>query len=168
MSEFLEAIQKFPNNKAPGLDGFPVKFYKAFWPILAPTFIRMVTQTQTDHTLSPNININSANISLRWKQSKDPTLPSSYRPISLINLDLKIICKVLAMRLEKVTPWLIHSDQTGFIRGRKSANNTPFTFHSLYWTISSSDPTECRNQRNKNRKYRPQNRSIYVIIYIRW
>uniref|UniRef100_A0AAR2LWN9 Reverse transcriptase domain-containing protein n=1 Tax=Pygocentrus nattereri TaxID=42514 RepID=A0AAR2LWN9_PYGNA len=68
--------------------------------------------------------MNSANISLLLKPGKDPTLPSSYRPISLINVDLKIICKVLARRLEKITPYIIHSDQTGFIKGRHSADNT--------------------------------------------
>lgn len=91
--------------------------------------------------------MNSANISLLLKPDKDPTLPSSYRPISLINADLKIICKTLARRLEKVTPGIIHSDQTGFIKGRHSTNNTRrllnvidyATIHNLETTVVSLD-----------------------------
>jgi len=111
-----------PNNKAPGPDGFPTEFYKEFWDILAPTFHRMLQETQ-DNGKFP-VNMNSATISLLLKPGKDPMFPTSYRPISLINEDIKIICKALAKRLDKITPLIIHPDQTGFIKGRQSAANT--------------------------------------------
>ncbi len=69
-------------------------------------------------------NMNSANISLLLKPGKDPVLPTSYRPISLINVDTKIICKAISKRIEKITPLIIHYDQTGFIKGRHSSTNT--------------------------------------------
>lgn len=61
------------------------------------------------------ITMNSTNIILALK---DPTLPSSYHPIYLINAALKIICKTLARTFELVTPHIIHPDQTGFVEGR--------------------------------------------------
>lgn len=54
-------------------------------------------------------------MTLLLKPNKDPMHPSSYRPFSLINTDLKIITKALATRIESVIPTLIHYDQTGFI-----------------------------------------------------
>uniref|UniRef100_A0A669DGZ9 Reverse transcriptase domain-containing protein n=1 Tax=Oreochromis niloticus TaxID=8128 RepID=A0A669DGZ9_ORENI len=120
--ELQEALISMPNNKAPGPDGFPAEFYKEFWTILAPVFHRMLQEIKENGRLPPNMN--SANISLLLKPGKDPVYPSSYRPISLINVDLKIICKALSKRLEKITPLLIHPDQTGFIKGRHSSTNT--------------------------------------------
>ncbi len=69
-------------------------------------------------------NMNSAKISLLIKPGKDPVLPTSYRPISLINVDTKIICKAISKRIEKISPLIIHSDQTGYIKGRHSSTNT--------------------------------------------
>jgi len=60
-----------------------------------------------------------ANISLVLKKGKSSEECSSYRPISVLNLDLKLLTKILAIRLEKV----IDNDQTGFIRGRYSSHN---------------------------------------------
>ncbi len=116
------ALELLANKKAPGPDGFPAEFYKEFWAILAPTFYRMLQETKKNGRLPPNMN--SANISLLLKPGKDPVLPTSYRPISLINVDTKIICKAISKRIEKITPLIIHSDQTGFIKGRHSSTNT--------------------------------------------
>ncbi len=82
----------------------------------------MLQETKENGRLPPNTN--SANISLLLKPGKDPVLPTSYRPISLINVDTKIICKAISKRIEKITPLIIHYDQTGFIKGRHSSTNT--------------------------------------------
>lgn len=48
---------------------------------------------------------------------------SSYRPLGLLNVDVKILAKVLAQRLEVVLPEIISEEQTGFITGRYSFFN---------------------------------------------
>lgn len=57
------------------------------------------------------------------KQGKDDLYPSGYRPISLLNCDQKILAKVLANRLSKVTGSINHMDQSGFIPNRNSFDN---------------------------------------------
>ena len=51
------------------------------------------------------------------KKGKDKRMIKNWRPISLINVDAKIISKVLAKRLEKVLPVIIHADQNAFVKG---------------------------------------------------
>ena len=42
----------------------------------------------------------------------------NWRPISLLNVDTKIVSKVFAMRLEKVLPHVINGDQYAYVKGR--------------------------------------------------
>ena len=57
-------------------------------------------------------------ITLIEKKGKDKRLVKKWLPISLINVDAKIISKFLAKRLENVLPHLIHYNQNAFVKGR--------------------------------------------------
>uniref|UniRef100_A0A3Q3FRX3 Reverse transcriptase domain-containing protein n=1 Tax=Labrus bergylta TaxID=56723 RepID=A0A3Q3FRX3_9LABR len=72
-------------------------------------------------TLPPTLNL--AHISLILKKDKPSDSCASYRPISLLGVDSKILSKLLAQRLEEALPILVGSDQTGFIKGRYSHSN---------------------------------------------
>ena len=52
------------------------------------------------------------------KKDKDRRFIKNWRPISFINVDVKIASKVIARRLETILPELIHPNQNGFIKGR--------------------------------------------------
>ena len=57
-------------------------------------------------------------ISLINKKDKDTSLLENLRPISLLNVDYKILTKVIAKRLEKLLPKIVNPDQTGYVKGR--------------------------------------------------
>lgn len=65
----------------------------------------------------------NAYIKMIPKQGKDPLNPSSYRPISLIDLDQKLLTKIMADRLSLLLPSLIVSSQKGFVRGQSAVGN---------------------------------------------
>lgn len=57
-------------------------------------------------------------ISLIPKKDKDRKYIGNWRPISLLNVDYKILAKALALRVSPLIPKLVHLNQTGFVPGR--------------------------------------------------
>ncbi len=74
---------------------------------------------------------NSAILTVLLKPNKDPALCSSYRPLSILNAEIKIYAKVLAIRLEPHMTKLIHHNQTGFIKTCHAADNIHRLLHVL-------------------------------------
>lgn len=62
------------------------------------------------------------------------------RPVSLLNVDYKIIAKVLTQRLETVIKGLIHPDQTGFMQGWLSSDNLQRFCNVISHTHNDNSP----------------------------
>lgn len=128
--ELVSAIKSMQAGKCPGPDGFPLEFYRCFQHKLAPVLIEMFNESFAISKLPPTLT--QASISLILKKDKDPLSCSSYRPISLLNVDFKLLSKMLALRLETVLPSIISPDQTGFIKNRHSFFNLRRLFNTIY------------------------------------
>lgn len=62
-------------------------------------------------------------ITLTPKKEKDLRYMKNWRPISLLNIDYKILTKILANRLQKVIGKLVNNNQVGYIKGRYIGEN---------------------------------------------
>ena len=60
-------------------------------------------------------------------------LSGQFRPITLLNVDYKIIAGVMTERIKLVIPHLIHNTQTGFVPGRLIFENLTFTRDLIDW-----------------------------------
>ena len=138
LSEITAAIRSMHNGKSPGPDGFPVEFYKTFLDKLAPLMLDMFQQSHQQGALPHTLT--QASISLILKKGKAPLSCSSFRPISLLPVDVKVLAKVFALRLESVVPSIISEDQTGFIRQQHSFTNIRRLLNIIHTPPSPSDP----------------------------
>ena len=120
LEECKGAILKIKGNKSPGLDGLCIEFYKEFWDTIGHIMVEAFNESYDNETLS--ISQQTSVFSLIFKKG-DRTDIKNYRPISLTNLDYRILAFILANRLQKVMGNIISSCQTAYIRGRYMGYN---------------------------------------------
>lgn len=83
--------------------------------------------------------LRQAMITLILKPGKPPAECSSFRPISLMGVDTKILCKVLAKRLDPFISHLVHNDQNGFVPKRQGFHNIRRVLNIIHEKFDAKD-----------------------------
>ena len=126
------------NNKCPGLDGLNKEFYVQFFDELAVTLLDVYNFAYLKGKLNPSARVGL--ISLIPKKSSNLQELGSWRPLSLLNLDNKILSKTIAERLKPVLQYLIADHQTGFMKNQNIAENIRCTYEIIRYCRKTNKP----------------------------
>lgn len=120
LEEVQKALQSMETGKAPGLDGLPMDFYKSFWTDLKEDLLEVLNDSLAGGLMP--VSCRRAVLTLLPKKG-DLSDIRSWRPVSLLASEYKLLSKVLATRLGKVMEEVIHPDQSYCVPGRSVFDN---------------------------------------------
>ncbi|XP_078518836.1 iron-sulfur cluster assembly factor IBA57, mitochondrial [Lissotriton helveticus] len=119
--ELGEALGGLNTGKAPGPNGSPCEFMKMFHLQLGLRY-KKALEVARDRGRLPT-DWRHAEIGFFCKPGRPQDSPESYRPISLLNFEAKILAKALVNHLLPYITDLIHADQAGFMPHRATRHN---------------------------------------------
>ena len=128
--EILKALQGMKNGKSPGIDGLTVEFYKTFWKEIKRDFVSLVKFVFEYKTIS---KMNKGIISLTPKEG-DLDIITNWRPITMLNVDFKIVAKIITNRLKNVLNVIISSEQFCCVNDRSIINLNTLMRDIMFFT----------------------------------
>jgi len=127
VQELELALQMSKRGSVPGVDGLPYEFYRAFSsslvPVLRAVFNAAFRDLDADSPLGPLL---VGILCLLPKSGQPADELSSYRPLTLLNCDVKLLMLVLSNRLQRPLDYVIGITQSAFLRGRDISDNVRY------------------------------------------
>ena len=121
LDELTTSLKSLSLGRSPGSDGLSVEFYLRFWDILGPLLLSVANQCFRDSELSDSMK--GSVTRLIYKKRGDIKHLKNWRPISLLNVDYKIISKAITTRLSSVMHHIVSPDQSCSVPGRSIFSN---------------------------------------------
>ena len=136
LNELYSAVRQMKKGKSPGANGLTADFFKHFWPFLGTFLYRAWLEK-----FSNSKNIGSHNlgiVTLIPKTGNQHDSIKGWRPITLLNVDFKIISAAVTNRLKSVIQQLISPSQTAYIQGRFIGENSRVVYDIIEHLNNSS------------------------------
>ena len=140
LAELTAALEASARGSAPGLDGLTYEFFREFWDLLGPALAAMLDETFSDPEAALPASLTEGRITLLHKQGKDKTLPDSYRPITLLNVDYKLTARVIARRLGPALNTVVDPTQTAFLPDRWIGDNVSAHLEEMNYLEEAGEP----------------------------
>jgi Reverse transcriptase (RNA-dependent DNA polymerase) len=137
-----KALADAPSGKSPGNDGLPYAFYRAFWEeVKGPLVAAFNEAFLSEDPQSALASLLMGLIVLIYKQGGKPRdCIDSYRPITLLNCDVKLVAKVMARRFGVPLDSVIDVTQTAFVPGRYIGDNVLYHLEALEYFPEANLP----------------------------
>ena len=120
-AELHAAFKDLNKVSSPGLDGITMQFYEIYFEDIKSTLFDYFNFCYENLELCENTQMGIISLIHKGKSLRRDEV-GNWRPITLSNIDYKIIAKLLANRLKKVVGKIVGKQQQGFIKGRNIAN----------------------------------------------
>ena len=113
---YRNALTSMNNDKSPRNEDITKEFYIKFWEVIKEPFFASIQQSFIVGGLSTSQK--QAVIKLIDKKDRNKRFIKNWRPVSLLNIDMKLISKVLASRLKSVIFTIVNENQVEYVNNR--------------------------------------------------
>ena len=141
LDELQTSLATLSRGKQPGSDGLPTEFYQQLWDplwgILLEVFLEAFHSGDGGSLTSSQVQ---GTITMLYKGKGSRADPASYRPITLLNTDVKLLAKALTDRWAAYLGTVVDSTQTAFLPGRWIADNVLAHLEEMEYLETAKEP----------------------------